>query len=248
MIINWPVIIVLSGLSLPGISIALPRVISLLLPNNTDEFKKRMSRFAVVQSFIMVLVMSFAGTILSIRTGLNDKILDAMLQGRASFSSVFPIVLPTLLYAFFGLMIFCGLYYGVISRLIDEKSFQILRNIRTAIKIDGCVLYGGVVEEVIVRWGLMNLIAFFLIVLTHTSNALVFWISILSSGLIFGIGQMPAYIAAGCSSTRRFIYSILLLFLWQSVIFGFLFWTYGIISAILAHMLFHLGWALYDKT
>lgn len=244
--IDWPMMIVLCGLSLPGIFLAMPRLISLLLQNNSVALQKRAGGFAIIHTFIMVFAMSFAGEVLSSRTGLDDPVLRAILQGKASYNSLIPYILPILGYSFLGLMIFCGLYYGVVYRLIDEKSFQILQKMRAGLKIDGCILYGGVVDEVIARWGLMNIIAFFLILFTRQSNSVVIWSSIVFSGLVFGVGQIPVYIAAGCSSTRQFIYSILMLYVWQSVIFGYVFWKYGILSAILAHMLFHMGWALYE--
>lgn len=247
MIINWPLIILLFCLSLPGVFIVMPRLISFLLPNNTDELKKRFSRFAVMQTLFMVLIMSFAGDVLSVRTGLNDPLLTALLQGKAGFSSLQPILLPTFLYSLFGLFVFCSLYYGVVESFLDEHSFKIMAKLRAALGQDGCVLYGGVVEEIIARWGLMNLVAFFAILFTKQASSFVIWFSIIFSGLMFGVGQIPAYIAAGCVSSRRFVYSVMLLSFWQSLVFGFLFWQYGLVSSILGHMLFHIGWARYDK-
>ncbi|TAL64283.1 MAG: CPBP family intramembrane metalloprotease [Legionella sp.] len=247
MTINWPLICVLFCLSIPGVLIAMPRLIALLLPNNSIEIKRRFSRFAVTQTLFMVLVLSFAGSILSQTTGLSDPVLDGLLQGKVGLSGLQAILLPTFLYALIGLIVFCGLYYGLVGSLLDEHNLEVMRKLRAAIGEDGCVLYGGVVEEVIARYGLMNLLAFFLIFFTRQHNAGIIWTVILLSGLIWAVGQMPAYIAAGAVASRRFVYSILLLYVWQAIVFGFLFWQYGLISAILAHMLFHLGWARYDK-
>jgi hypothetical protein len=35
--------------------------------------------------------------------------------------------------------------------------------------------------------------------------------------------------------------------LWASLIFGWLFWQYGLLSAMLAHMLFHLVWYPFER-
>jgi len=194
-----------------------------------------------------VLVMSFAGAVLSLRTGLHDPLLESLLLGKAGLGAFQNILLPTFLYALLCLLVFMGLYYGLVGSILDDHSFRVMANLRRALGMDGCVLYGGVVEEVIARWGLMNLIAFFAMLFARQNNEIIIWIAIVLSGLMFGVGQIPAYLAAGCLSTRRLVYSILLLCLWQSLIFGFLFWQYGLISAIFAHMLFHLGWSLYDN-
>lgn len=247
MIINWPLIIVLFCLCIPGVFIAVSRLIYFLLPQNSDVLKKRFSRFAVIQTLLMVFVMSFAGAVLSARTGLNAPVLEVILVGNATLASIQSILLPTFLYSFGGLIIFCLLYYGVVGSILDEQSFQAMAKMRAAIGLDGCVLYGGVVEEVVVRWGLLNVVAFFALMFAKQINNTIIIFSIFLSGLLFAVGQIPAYIAAGCISSRRFLYSLVLLSLFQSLIFGFLFWQYGLISAILGHMLFHLGWGYYDK-
>ncbi|MGM9453746.1 CPBP family intramembrane glutamate endopeptidase [Legionella bozemanae] len=247
MTINWPLIIVLFCLSIPGVVIAIKRLIYFLLPDNSEELQKRVSRFAILQTLFMVLVLCIAGAVLSNTTGLHATILEELLQGTVGINVLLPILLPTVLYAFFGLLVFLVLYYGVIARIIDKKNMEIMTNIRLALGLDGCVLYGGVVEEVIARWGLMNLATFFALLFTKQYPVLIIWISIVISGLVFAVSQLPAYLAAGCTSTRRFIYSLILLSLYQSLLFGYLFWQYGLIVAILAHMLFHLGWAVFDN-
>ncbi|MBL7480553.1 CPBP family glutamic-type intramembrane protease [Legionella bononiensis] len=247
MIINWPLIIVLFCLCIPGVSIAMSRLIYFLLPQNSDVLKKRFSRFAVLQTLLMVFVMSFAGSVLSEQTGLNAPLLEAILAGKGGLDSFQSILFPTFLYTLVGTVIFFVFYYGIVGSILDEHSFQIMAKLRAALGIDGCVLYGGVVEEIIVRWGLMNVVAYFGLMFAKQKNNTVIVTSIILSGLLFAVGQVPAYIAAGCIASRRFLYSLVLLSLWQSLLFGFLFWYYGLVSAILGHMLFHLAWGYYDK-
>lgn len=247
MIINWPLITIIFCLAIPGTFIAMRRLIYFLLPDNTDELKKRFTRFAILQTLFMVFIMSFAGAVLSQKTGLNAPVLEAILQGKPAFNLFQAILLPTFLYSLSGLIVFCVLYYGVVGSILDEQTLQVMTRLRAAMGLDGCVLYGGVVEEVIARWGLVNVSVFFAVMFTgHVSKTLIIF-SILLSGLIFVVGQIPAYLAAGCISSRRFMYSLVILSLWQSLIFGFLFWQYGLVSAILGHMVFHLGWSLYDR-
>lgn len=245
--INWPLIIVLFFLSLPGTLIAIPRLIHLLLPDNSEVLKARISRIAIGQTLLMVFLMSFAGAVLSLRTGLNAPVLEALLVGQPVLKALQNFILPVLLFTLGGLLVFFVLYYGIVGSILDEASLQKIRMIRAALRLDGCILYGGVVEEVLARWGLMNVIAFFSILFSGRNTPLVIWGSIFLSGLFFAFGQLPAYLAAGCLPSRRFIYAMILLSLWQAILFGWLFWQYGLLAAIIAHMLFHLGWAVYDK-
>jgi hypothetical protein len=226
MIINWPLIIVLFCLSIPGVLIAMPRLIYLLLPQNSEELKKRFSRFAVFQTLFMVFVMCFAGAVLSERTGLNAALLEGLLSGKSGFRVFQPILIPTFLYTVAGLVIFCILYYGVVASILDEHSFKIMAKIRASLGMDGCVLYGGVVEEIIARWGLMNVITFFALLFAKEINNTIIILSMILSGFLFAVGQIPAYIAAGCISSRRFLYSLVILSLWQSLVFGLLFFPF----------------------
>ncbi|MGC1182793.1 CPBP family intramembrane glutamate endopeptidase [Legionella sp.] len=246
--INWQLILVLFCLCIPGTVIATKRLIYFLLPNNSEKLKKRISRFAILQTLVMVLLMCCAGTIISKNTGLNAPILEALLEGKAGISTLIPIIFPTMLYSLLGLIVFCVFYYSLANRCIDKKSLHIMAKLRIALGIDGCILYGGIVEEIIARWGLLNLAVFFALIFTKQPSTLIIWLSIFISGILFAVGQLPAYIAAGCTSNRSFIYSFIFLSLYQSVFFGYLFWQYGLICSVLAHMLFHLGWALYDRT
>ena len=144
-------------------------------------------------------------------------------------------------------MVFFVLYYGVVSHFLDNSSLRAMHNMRAALHMSGCVLYGGIVEEILVRWGLMNVIVFFGTLFTGHKSTSIVWTAIFLSSLVFTLSQIPAYIAAGCSASRRFIYSQLLLSAWLGGVFGLLFWHYGLVAAIIAHMLLHLGWSLYDK-
>ncbi len=247
MLINWPLIIVLFCISIPGVTIAVKRLIYFLLPGNTEALKNRLSRFAMLQTLLMVFILSLAGTILSQRTGLHAPILEALLAGKTGISALWPVVLPAISYAVLNLIISSLIYYGLAKYFVDSHNLQIMRNIRSVLGIDGCILYGGVVEEIIGRWGLMNLAVFFILLVTHQPSPAVIWTSIFISGLICAVAQLPAYFAAGCKSSRGFIYFFVGLSLIHSIVFGYVFWQYGLICSILSHMLFHAGWALFDN-
>ncbi|KTC94313.1 CPBP family intramembrane metalloprotease [Legionella erythra] len=246
MLINWPLIIILTGLSLPGIVVAIPRLIHFLLPQNSEELRKKISRFAMLQTLIMVLLMTFAGTVLSLKTGLKEPILQGLLLNQSVTGFVQDMLLPVFLTVLGGLLVFFFLYYGVVASILDDKTLATLYAMRAALRLDGCILYGGVVDEIIGRFGLMNVIAYFGALFIGRLSAGVIWFAIISSGLLLGLGHLPAYIAAGCANSRRFVYTMLLINLWQTVLFGWLFWQYGLVAAIVGHILFHIGWYLYD--
>jgi hypothetical protein len=244
--INWPLITVLFCLSIPGSIIAINRLIYFLLPNSTEHLKKRISLFAMLQTLMIVLILCISGAVLSKSTGLGAPVLEALLEGKAGVAILLPSLLPALFYSLIALLVFWVLYYKLAHKIIDKQSLSIMKKMRLTLGLDGCILYGGVVEEVIARWGLMNLAAFFALIFMKQLTPSTIWLSIFISSLIFSVGQLPAYIAAGCTPNRWFIYSFIVLGLCQSAFFGYLFWQYGLICSMMAHMFFHLGWGLYD--
>ncbi len=66
------------------------------------------------------------------------------------------------------------------------------------------------------------------------------------SGILFGLGHAPGYLAAGCRKTPALFATMISLNLWGSLIFGWLFWRYGLLVAMVAHSLFHLVWLPFD--
>lgn len=246
--INWLLVLLVVVISVPGVFVVMPRYVAFLLPKHSIELKRKATRFVIGQSILLVLAMSVCGVLLSSRTGLQDPLLHSLMQGQFALNSFLAIFLPVLGYSLLVFFLFCILYYGVVHAILDTHSLEVLRQLRLALKLDGCLLYGGISEEVIARWGLMNLVTFFsLLFAQQVSHHAVVTASLFISSLMFAVGQIPAYIAAGCVASRRFAYSFVLLSLCQSLVFGLVFWQYGLIASIMAHVLFHLFWASYDR-
>lgn len=247
MILNWPLITTLFVLSIPGTLIAIPRLIDLILPDNTQELRRRFSRFAIGQTLAMVLLMSIAGAALSLRTGLGDPLLNDMLVGHSVWNQLASLMLPVFLYSVGGLVIFLILYNLFAKRLLEQKTLIALQTMWKKFGLDGCLLYGGVVEEVLARWGLLNVITFFAMLFAQQKNDAIIYFSMIVSGIFYTLSHLPAYIAAGCQNGRRFVLVMLVLNGWQAILFSMVFWRYGILAAIISHMLFHTGWYFYDR-
>lgn len=245
---NWSLVIFIFLLAMPGILIAIPRLINLVLPHNSDFFKNRLSRFAIGQNLLMVFLMSFAGSVLSPHTGFSAQPLAAFLQGHFEINTITEWILPVFILVMGGLIGFLILYYGAIARFLDKTSFSVMNKIRQALKPSGSLFYSGIVDEIISRWGLLNVLVFFALLLTYQLNEFVVWTAFFISAFLVTIGQFPVYLAAGCIPSRRFMYSLLVLNLWQTFLFGWIFWNYGLIGSLFGHVLFQAGWVAYERT
>ena len=246
MTINWPLTIILVLLCLPGIAITIPRIISFLLPDSSQTIKKRLSAIAVGQTVLMVFIMSLTGSILSKPTGLGAPFLVSLLKIEPSHLVITDILLPVFMYTIIGLFIFLILFYGLLALFTTQENMQILKKMRHAIGLDGCMLY-SVVDEVMARWGILNVLIFFGFIFSGQRSIQIIWLAIILSSLMYTLLQLPAYLASGCKSSRAFVYALVILQSWQSIIFGYIFWQYGLLAAIVAHMLFHLFWWIYDR-
>ena len=108
------------------------------------------------------------------------------------------------------------------------------------------VLYGGIIEEVMLRLFFMSLIAlivwkiFFRSYTKETIPTQVFVIANVVAALLFAVGHLPATVALFGRLTPLILFRCFLLNGGFGLIFGWLYRKHGIAYAMLAHTLFHI--------
>ncbi|MGY3039366.1 putative membrane protein [Rhodanobacter sp. TND4EL1] len=96
--------------------------------------------------------------------------------------------------------------------------------------------YGGIVEEVETRLLLVSALVWLLARCNHrVARPWMFVLAIIVAALLFGAGHLPAAFGAGLAGTPLLIARIVLLNAVVAVIFGGIFWKYGLEHAMLAH-------------
>jgi len=107
------------------------------------------------------------------------------------------------------------------------------------------ILYGGIIEELLLRLFLMSLIALILLkvfVRTKESGSIPSWVfavSITLAAIIFGLAHLPATAQTIELSTPIIIRAIVLNGV-GGIGFGYLYWKIGLSHAIYAHALTHV--------
>lgn len=113
------------------------------------------------------------------------------------------------------------------------------------------VLYGGLTEEVLLRWGLMSLVVGALARLIRRAGRSagpvrdgVVWLGIAVSAAVFAVGHLPA-LSQSVELTGPIVARTLGLNALAGLAYGWLFWRRGLESAMLAHATTHVGLALW---
>lgn len=111
------------------------------------------------------------------------------------------------------------------------------------------VLYGGLAEEVVMRWGVMSLVVRAVMRLggrrgggSNPPGAAAGWIGIGAAAAIFALGHLPA-VAQSVDMNGPIVARTVGLNLLAGIAYGWLFWRRSLESAMLAHATTHIGFA-----
>ena len=105
------------------------------------------------------------------------------------------------------------------------------------------VLYGGIVEEVLLRLGVMTLIVWVQWKIRGELSSWMYIVAIGVSALLFAAGHLPVTFQLLCqpgTDCTPLVVRALLLNSIGGVGFGYLYWRHGLSAAMLAHMATHV--------
>lgn len=107
------------------------------------------------------------------------------------------------------------------------------------------LLYGGITEELLMRWGVMSFLvwAFWMLLQRRRPqpSAGVLWAGVLVSAVLFAVGHLPAAQAmAGVLTAPVVVFVLVGNSVW-GVVAGLLYARKGLEAAMLAHLIAHLG-------
>jgi membrane protease YdiL (CAAX protease family) len=191
----------------------------------------------LINPIILITFATIIGHFSAKKLGLKTPILDNLFQHeRLSIATVSDI----LKYALAG-----GVIAGIIIVLLSvlclpllpkelsdlEKQFQPHFLTR--------FLYGGITEEIIVRWGILSLIMLLFKSIFKHISPLFWWISIVISSILFGLGHLPITFMLVKNVTPFLIFFIVLSNSIFGVISGWLFWKKGLEASMIAHIIAH---------
>lgn len=202
---------------------------------------------SLAQPTLLLAIAVAVGCILAPRVGLRSYIAEKAGAGIA----ILPRLRPQL-----PLAIISGLVLAVVILALDQafittiaKELQDIgtTQIHPAEQLVIGMLYGGITEELLLRWGFMTLLVWlgwrFLQRSQGKPSAPIAWGAIILAAILFGIAHLPA-MAAVVPLTVGIIARTVLLNALGGVLFGWLFWRHSLEAAMVAHATTHVGFAL----
>lgn len=202
----------------------------------------------LVNPILMLAAACAIGAALAPRTGL--RALLAMTPDRRS--------LPQALRAAAPLAIVLGFALSLVTAGLDRALQPLMPDAWIAATAGSAneaswratlmgLLYGGITEEILLRWGWMSLLAWAGWRLfdrrSAQPSAAVMWTAIVLAALLFGIGHLPA-VAALAPLDAALIARTVALNAIGGILFGWLFWKRHLEAAMIAHASTHVGYAL----
>lgn len=191
----------------------------------------------LAQSTLLLALAVWVGVALAPAVGLRAPAFEAAVTGRPVAPALKSQLLPGLIAGVLGGMLLFAVGRYAPASLAEAQE-------RFALPLVARVLYGGITEELLLRWGLMTALVWlawrFLQNRRGAVRAGLVWLAIAVSAFIFGAGHIPmasALVGPLDANIAAFVIG------WNAVfglLFGYLFWRYGLESAMLAHALAHV--------
>lgn len=192
---------------------------------------------SLVQSAFLVALAVWGGVALASRVGLHAPAFEAAAMRQPIMAALKAQVLPGLVAGVPG-----GLMLFAFLRLSPAPIASLQGQVTPPLYAR--VLYGGITEEVLLRWGLMTVFTWLTWrFVQRKSGALkgqVVWLAIAASALLFGAGHLPmAHFLLG-SLNGQVVLLVVGVNAAFGLLFGWLYWRRGLESAMVAHAMSHL--------
>ena len=204
--------------------------------------------FSGVNSLLLLVVACLLGTYAAPQVGLQSYLNDREGIGGRIWRRLRPEV---------GLAVSLGAFGGVLILLLDValSPFVAQDLPQSAIGATDLTvanvlayapvrfLYGGITEELLLRFGLMSTLSFVGWYVTGRRSdgpgPWVMWVAIVVSAVLFGIGHLPA-LSQSVELTPALTVRTILLNAIAGVLLGWLYWQRSLEAAMVAHAAFHV--------
>lgn len=232
--------LLLTLLCVPGVLALLPATAKMAetLPPGSPSVTV-MLIITVVQTTIMLGIFALIGSFLAPKVGFKAPGLTGSLAQTIRQNAPFALIVGIL---FSALTI---LLEATLFRSSVPDSLYMLGAKPALFDLVPSLLYGGIAEEIMMRWGLLSLVTWALYRLFQRGKGAVHpafvWIAVIGAAVAFGFAHLPAVQALVPEVTTGLMIRTVIQNALPGILFGWLFTRRGLESAMLAHMGMHIG-------
>jgi membrane protease YdiL (CAAX protease family) len=179
-------------------------------------------------SGLVIVIAAGTGTRVAPSAGLGTPIIDAALTRRPFFTAAVPLA---------GISLVGGLLVALAVVVLDVAVFA---QFAPRAPASGpapwtgalAALYGGLTEEIVLRYGLMSMVVWVLKRLMRGSAA--YWAAIFFAAMVFALWHL-SQVAAATPLTQLLVARALVLNGLAGLVFGWLYWRRGLEAAMFSH-------------
>lgn len=215
------------------------------IPAGTEipTFTPVLKLLSLIQPAIILSVAVLVGVVLASKVGLSSPVAETAVSGDDLVSALKPQVVPGIVGGLAG-----GVGIVLIAALskpfLPPEVLAKLDEFGKILPLLTRLLYGGITEELLLRWGLMTLLVWVAWRLFQKGRdkpkPACFVGAILVSSVIFGIGHLPIAFLLFPEATFALTLFVIVGNSFFGLIAGYLYWKKGLESAMIAHMLAHV--------
>lgn len=245
----WKPFWLLFGLGFLGILalplILLPLLLQVIPPERTEFSPAGLVLMSLIQPTVLLAIATAAGLKLAPGLGFCAHLVEASLQGKTALA---PLGRDLPLAVIAGLLLggaILGADALILPQLGEAGQVLSLTAHRTWGTTLGSILYGGMTEELLLRWGLMTLLVGLggrLIQPQGSGGGAIVWGAMVLTALGFGLGHLPIALAQ-VPFTPWLLFRILVLNGIGGMLFGWLYWKRSLEAAMMAHASTHIAFS-----
>jgi hypothetical protein len=225
----------------------LSALIAILPPTDGNQLPmsiRVLKLVSLIQPTFLLVGAVLAGVWLAPKVNLSAPAFEALAHGRNFITALKPQIIP-------------GVVAGLIAAIVLVVGWALLRPFlpvefvtrgeafNRLMPLPTRLLYGGVTEELLLRWGLLTLLVWAAWRIFQRGRrqpgAVCFVGAIVISSIVFGVGHLPIAVALGGALTLPVVAYIITANSVFGLMAGYLYWRKGLEAAIMAHMLAHVG-------
>jgi hypothetical protein len=198
---------------------------------------------SLIQPAVILSIAVLVGVVLASKVGLSSPVAEAAASGGDSVSAFKPQIIPGIVGGLAG-GVSLILIATVLKPFLSPEVLARLSEYGKVLPLPTRLLYGGIIEELLLRWGLMTLLvwaAWRLFQKGRGQPKPAFFVgAILVSSLVFAIGHLPVAFMLFPEPTLALILFAIVANSAFGLIAGYLYWKKGLESAMIAHALTHV--------